>query len=222
MSRSTSTDVIIIGGSIAGLMHALVLRSLGRNVRVLEARSHAQMGARAAGMSLWPYAQELITKYVPGSDLETFTFRNREVHVLDGEGKMLSQRPVVDDVRTTSWAVVHEMLLKTCKSCWEGDGEISIEMGARVCDIHEEENSMVLRIKNTEGSESQVSAPLVIAADGARSFVRMQVLPDVEPKYSGYLAWRGSIPERYAPSELDCVLNGTLANFPLGGSYILV
>lgn len=222
MSRSTSTDVIIIGGSIAGLMHALVLRSLGRKVRVFEARSHEQMGARAAGMSLWSHAQELITNYVPGSDLEAFTFRNREVHVFHGEGKMLSQRPVVDDVRTTSWAVVHEMLLKACKSCGADDGDISLDMGARVCDIHEEGDRMVVRIKDAEGTESQFSAALVIAADGARSFVRTLVLPGVEPKYSGYLAWRGSIPELYAPPELGCVLNGTLANFPLGGSYILV
>jgi 2-polyprenyl-6-methoxyphenol hydroxylase-like FAD-dependent oxidoreductase len=221
-AMSSSTDVIIIGGSIAGLMHALVLQSLGRNVRVFEARSHAQMGARAAGLSLWSHAQELVTKYIPHADLDAFAFRNREVHVLDGEGKLLSQRPVVDDVRTSSWAIVHDMLLKACIGCHEEDGSISLEMGTRLCDIKEEGDMMVVTIKDVEEKELRVKAGLVIAADGARSFIRSRVLPAVEPKYSGYLAWRGAFPERDAPPELECVLKGTLANFPLGGSYILV
>lgn len=219
---SSTTDVIVIGGSLAGLMHALVLRGLGRNVRVFEARSHAQMGARAAGLSLWSHAQELVTKYVPNADLDAFTFRNRDVHVLNGEGKLLGQRPVVDDVRTSSWTVVHEMLLKACVGCQERGGTISFEMGRRVCDIEEKGDMMVVTTKDADGKEMQDKAGLVIAADGARSFIRSRVLPATEPKYSGYLAWRGNLPERDAPPELQCVLNGTLANFPLGGSYILV
>ena len=35
---------------------------------------------------------------------------------------------------------------------------------------------------------------LVIGADGYRSAVRACAFPDVQPRYAGYLAWRGAVP----------------------------
>jgi 2-polyprenyl-6-methoxyphenol hydroxylase-like FAD-dependent oxidoreductase len=37
---------------------------------------------------------------------------------------------------------------------------------------------------------------LLIAADGIRSAVRAQLLPEVKPRYAGYVAWRGLADER--------------------------
>src|SRR3954469_9617673 len=106
---SSTTDVIVIGGSIAGLMHALVLKTLGRDVCVFDARPGKELQARAAGLSLWPYAQELLTKYVPGIDLDAIAFPNRNTQIMTGDGTLLANSPVNDDVRTSSWAVVHRL-----------------------------------------------------------------------------------------------------------------
>src|SRR5262249_38379049 len=38
-------------------------------------------------------------------------------------------------------------------------------------------------------------AELLIGADGLRSTVRQQCLPDLHPRYAGYVAWRALIPE---------------------------
>jgi hypothetical protein len=38
---------------------------------------------------------------------------------------------------------------------------------------------------------SEVAADLLVAADGMRSTVRRQLQPAVEPRYAGYVAWRG-------------------------------
>jgi 2-polyprenyl-6-methoxyphenol hydroxylase-like FAD-dependent oxidoreductase len=42
---------------------------------------------------------------------------------------------------------------------------------------------------------AQVEADLVVGADGFRSAVRAQILPDIKPVYAGYVAWRGLVPE---------------------------
>lgn len=219
---SSPTDVIIVGGSLAGLMHALVLRSLGRNVVIFEARPFQELQARAAGLSLWPHAQKLITKYVPDVDLDAIAFRNPGVQMRTGDGALLVEIPGRDDVRTTNWAIVHGLLLKACEKRSEGDGSINFEMGKRVAGVREEGDTMVVTYKDGGGIERESTAALIIAADGSRSFIRSKVMPDVTAQYAGYIAWRGRIKETEGPEELAGALEGKLVIFRFQGSYVLV
>ncbi|MGA8660605.1 MAG: FAD-dependent monooxygenase, partial [Chthoniobacterales bacterium] len=46
-----------------------------------------------------------------------------------------------------------------------------------------------------------LTADILVGADGSRSFVRQKLMPDAKPHYAGYVAWRGVVPESSA-SEL--------------------
>ena len=47
---------------------------------------------------------------------------------------------------------------------------------------------------------------LLIGADGMRSVVRQALFPEAQPRYVGYLAWRGMLEERHSTPEFveDC------------------
>ena len=62
----------------------------------------------------------------------------------------------------------------------------------------------------------------MICADGVGSDSRKKLLPDVKNSYSGYVAWRGMVPE----SELDQILSKSLSEaityYVFANSHILV
>jgi 2-polyprenyl-6-methoxyphenol hydroxylase-like FAD-dependent oxidoreductase len=53
---------------------------------------------------------------------------------------------------------------------------------------------------------SAISADVLIGADGLRSTVRQQCLPDTVPLYAGYAAWRGLLPESAIPRDLFMIM----------------
>jgi 2-polyprenyl-6-methoxyphenol hydroxylase-like FAD-dependent oxidoreductase len=64
-------------------------------------------------------------------------------------------------------------------------------------------------VRFTDGASER--ADWLIAADGIRSTIRRQLLPDVEPAYAGYVAWRGLIEERLMSAAARAILCDRLA-----------
>ncbi|KAI8937297.1 hypothetical protein NX059_006505 [Plenodomus lindquistii] len=221
MPLVTDAHAVVIGASIAGLMHALVLKSTGRNVVILEARSQQQIQAAGAGLSFWPNAQHLFSSCVPGIEFDAWTIKNTTMEILTRDGVPVAEMPLSEEIRTSSWAIVREKLVQACEQDVDGHGTVEFRTDRRVCDLIDQDESVDVVYMSEDGSVERIATGLVIAADGARSFVRQRLLPEASSEYVGYLAWRGRIPESDVSQELDGALEGKMTFFMFEGSYIL-
>jgi 2,6-dihydroxypyridine 3-monooxygenase len=61
-----------------------------------------------------------------------------------------------------------------------------------------------------------------VCADGVSSLARARLLPDVRPSYSGYVAWRGTLPEQALPAATRRRLGDALTYQVLKDSHVLV
>ncbi|KAJ4288486.1 hypothetical protein N0V90_011722 [Kalmusia sp. IMI 367209] len=217
-----ASDVVIIGGSIAGLMHGVVLRSIGKSVTILESRQQHELQAEAAGLSLGPHAQELMSKYAVWND--PVAIQTRGSQFLSPAGVVLNEIPPAFSVTTSTWSVVFERLKAKFVEQGLSDLKATYETGAKVIRFEEQNQGasfkIICRDEHTE-TDRIYEAPLLIAADGARSTILRQLLPELQPKDAGYVAWRGCIPETETPGALQGALEGKLLFSMFQGHYII-
>lgn len=103
-------SVIIVGGSLAGLMHALVLLSLPNapKVRILERSPRALLHNQGAGIVAGNEPQLFFEEYVrPGRD---FAVTSPMRHYLNREGDVMSETVEHRAQRMTSWDLLYHLL----------------------------------------------------------------------------------------------------------------
>lgn len=177
--------VTIAGGSVAGLCNAITLRKLGATVRVHE-RVPGPMLARGAGIVVQSELMQLLRENGAGP-LPFTTCRGRRYLSPDGGDGVLQEMPQ----EFTSWEAIHSALRAAVPDeCYRSGSEVvSVsQIGSRVL--------------ATLGDGSQSESDLFVAADGSGSATRRKMLPDIDPRYAGYVAWRGTLDEHRVPSDL--------------------
>ena len=176
------TSILIIGGGIGGLSAAIALRKLGIEAHVYErASTPSEFGA---AISLWPNATRVIRHLGILDDLLGQSHLPPAATLRDWRGPILRQMTSFQtDAPSlfTHRATLHACLLAAVPAS-------TIHFG-KVFTRFELENGKV-RAHFADGSESPWYDGLV-GADGMRSAVRGQLLNDGEPRYRGYIAWRG-------------------------------
>ncbi|KAI0903247.1 hypothetical protein F4823DRAFT_636468 [Ustulina deusta] len=195
--------IVIIGGSLAGLMCGVALKHAGHSVNIIE-RSGNDRESHMAGVCLGYDAEIYLSQH--DRFLHSFAHRSNCMQTLtDGQ----PPRIFVNILRIiTNWDTLYYRL----RSCFDGyaskgypspplptktDGPVVYDFHNQVVDVtRTSEDEMTVSVLNHDTSEiSNIKADLVIGADGPDSFVRSKYLPSVKRKYVGYIAWRGTVPE---------------------------
>lgn len=173
--------VAIIGGSLGGLFVAAVLLRRGFDVQVYERNASALAGRGAGIVTHEPLLAALREAGVDaGGDLGIMV-PGRRTFARDGSVIGSLAFPQL----TTSW----DRLLQVLRARVP---ETRYHPGKALTGVTE--TGAGVTVQFADGATA--TADLVVAADGIRSTVRGQLLPEVTPLYAGYVAWRGLIDER--------------------------
>lgn len=173
------SKILIIGGSLGGLLAANVLRREGHDVCVLE-KVRGSMDGRGAGIVTHDALFAGLRRAgLDGTEALGVQVQQRVALDADGEEVVLLEMPQI----LTSWSRLYDALhqLLPAERYMQGVAVQSVDNDAAGAVVHG---------LTAQGAKTW-SADLVIASDGIRSVVRQQLAAQVQPQYAGYVAWRG-------------------------------
>jgi 2-polyprenyl-6-methoxyphenol hydroxylase-like FAD-dependent oxidoreductase len=205
-SESAPLRVHVAGGSLGGLMAGLELRSAGCDVTISE-RSDRVMDDRGAGIVMQAETLHLLKKHGL-ADEQTAGVWSHHRQYLGRDGEAVSLSPSAQLM--TSWGLLYRCFRSAfpAEDYHEGRGVVGFEQD-------EDE----VRITLSDGRTERCG--LLVGADGARSLCRHRLLPHVVPRYAGYVAWRGVVPESRADTGLLDVFADRFTFYQMPNSHIL-
>ena len=182
---------LVVGGSMSGLLAGLTLSRRGWDVALYE-RVAEPLAGRGAGIVAQPELKATLRTLGLEADRELGVEVARRV--MFGRDGSLTHRVSCAQTMTAWDRVFHLLQAAFPQARYHRGRELrGIEQGA---------DSVVAHF--ADGASAQ--GDLLIGADGIRSTVRQQYLPQLSPRYAGYAAWRGLVAEAAFPPELHATL----------------
>src|SRR6516165_8524799 len=203
---SGQSRALVIGGSVGGLFAAHMLRSIGWEVVVFE-RSGDDLVRRGAGIGANDVLFAVMRRIgVPFDASNAIALPSRVW--LETNGNVAAEVPTSGFA--AAWAHVYQALRDALPGeCCLFDRTL----------VHVEERADDVTAIFADGSSA--SGSLLIAADGIHSTVRRQFLPEIAPRYAGYVCWRGVVEEADTPLSVQLRLFDRVAFcFPAGELFL--
>lgn len=180
----TRPRALVIGGSLSGLFTANLLRTVGWHVEVFE-RANTDLTGWGAGLGAQSDLFAIMRRI--GIRIDRSMWTEVRSHIcLDPSGRVICEVPVREV--TTAWDRVYGALRQALST-------EHYHAGMTLARCEQEERQIVATFTNGVRAE----ADLLVGADGMRSTLRRQFLPEIAPRYVGYVAWRGVVEESQIP-----------------------
>jgi 2-polyprenyl-6-methoxyphenol hydroxylase-like FAD-dependent oxidoreductase len=178
---------LIIGGSLGGLLAANLLRGAGWDVIVFE-RNPVDLTGRGAGLSTHPQLLDVLRGIGIEFD-ESMGVKLDTLICLDRNGRIFASCPTQRIM--TSWGRLYQSLREPLPQ-----GSYCLAM--TLARVEQDANGVTAVFDNG----SSIEGDLLVGADGVRSTVREQLLPQAQPQYAGYVAWRAMLEEPEVPPAI--------------------
>ena len=203
---SPGPRVLVAGGSLGGLTAAHVLSDLGCDVTVLE-RSPEPLTGRGAGIVLHPatvrWWRERDVRPLP-----EMSAAMRRLRYIGADGAIVDEQPC--RYRVSSFDALYRDLSARLDPARR-------RLGCTVAGFEIDGDGVTVAL---EGGGAE-RCDLLVGADGIGSRARRTLLPEVEPVYAGYVAWRGTVGEQDLGARAREVLLGAIGYHLMDRSHFL-
>lgn len=200
-----SQHAIISGGSIGGLFAAAALLKQGWDVDVYE-RVDVELAGRGAGIVTHNALIKALTAV--GADLTDLGVQVQTRVAYDKSGRQVATLPYPQIV--TSWDRIHQLLRKLIPAG-------RYHLGKYITRYAQNDTGVTA----TFADGSSATCDLLVGADGFRSAIRGQLLPDVQPQYAGYVVWRALAHEADLPADIHAEIFAHFAFYLPSGTQII-
>jgi 2-polyprenyl-6-methoxyphenol hydroxylase-like FAD-dependent oxidoreductase len=183
-------------------MHGIYLKRHGVDVVLLEQVPKNIRSGHNAGIGFGPQLEEFLRTYdlskirncTPGASTRV-AYRKRKDFI-----QLKVER------HTSSWGLIYRVLRANFDGLssdpiphppptLEGDGRVEYRAGKKVTKLSYKDGLVTVGYVGIDGIEDSITCDFVIGADGVHSTVRSLVQAPMVKEYSGYVSWRGVVPE---------------------------
>jgi salicylate hydroxylase len=200
---AASRTIFIAGAGIGGLTASLSLAARGFRVVVLEKAERLEEAG--AGLQLSPNASRILVDLGLRERLESRAVTPEAICIMSARaGGEIARLPLGDAATFKSgapyWLVHRADLQKALAAEVSDHPDIDLRLGCQFEDVAPHAKGLTVVHRRGTARQQELAVAL-IGADGIWSSVRHHLFPDVQPQFSGLIAWRGTLDATQLPRE---------------------
>lgn len=188
---------MVAGAGIGGLTASLALARQGFRVIVLEKAERLQEAG--AGLQLSPNASRVLIDLGLKSRLARAVTPEAVCLMSAANGGEIARLPL-DGKDAPYWVIHRADLQAALRDEIESRSDIELRLGCQFEDVSPHAKGLTV-IQRSGPTRQQELAVALIGADGIWSAVRHHLLPEAQPRFSGLIAWRGTLDATQLPRE---------------------
>jgi salicylate hydroxylase len=223
---------LVAGGGIGGLACARALADHGWRVVVCE--QAADIGEIGAGLQLSPNSVRVLSKLGLADRIAGVAFEPTGLEMRHGKSGRRIYFVPLRKMAEKRWGAPYFHIARTdlIDVLATPHPGVRVRTGAKVVSYRQDSDSVTVSLADGE----ELTGAVLIGADGIHSAIRTQVAGQVDPRFTGLVAWRALVPierlGKHAPPPTACVWvgdgahavtyrvrRGTLANLVVGGEH---
>jgi len=224
---AASRTIIVAGAGIGGLTASLALARRGFRVIVLEkAERLEEVGA---GLQLSPNASRVLIDLGLQPRLAPHAVTPDAISLMSARsGGEIARLPLggagLFQADAPYWVVHRADLQAALQAHVQSSPDIELRLGCQFEDVGNHAKGLTVAQRSGTARQQELAVALV-GADGIWSAVRHHLFPEVQPRFSGLIAWRGTLdatqlPREYTSRRVQLWMgpNAHLVAYPISGA----
>jgi salicylate hydroxylase len=200
---AASRTIFVAGAGIGGLTASLALAAAGFRVVVLE--KTPRLEEAGAGLQLSPNASSVLIGLGLQDRLAARAVTPDAISMMSAQrGGEVIRLPLGDAATLRAgapyWVVHRADLQAALQAQVEENPDIELRLDCQFEDVVAHAKGLTV-VQRSGMTRQQEVAQALIGADGIWSTVRHHLFPEVQPQFSGLIAWRGTLDATQLPRE---------------------